>query len=983
MSSPLGAAAPAFGKNRPLSGILEDDVRHLRLFRNPFVFPFSMGLLSLGLLSACSSSPPKMEDSLPAAAAVPATAAFRGDRTPQKLVLPNGLTVVVREDHRNSIVAVVTRVRSGYLHEDPSEAGISHLLEHMILRGTKSHPGFDEVPDRVRGMGGILNGATTFDHSETFMVVPANRADDALALAAEIYTQPVFDPSALARVKTVIRNEISHKLDDPVQAARDLLLQNVFAGEGMGRGAEAGLDSLERIGREQLVRFHTDHYRPANTVLSVAGDIEAEQVFERVRALFSDIPRGEMRKHRPSDVPAPQLLRFAQKLGEYNSNVVMVGFPLPALAKADLPALRILAAIIVDGQGSRLRMPFQVEHQWADRLETTIAPYSGTGLFEFLIEAPNLFEDQALRNFFVQLDHIRRHGVQTFELENARTLLANRRSSREMDVLAVARSQAAIDPLADDPTLAGEEAEAKVTVGDLQAAIGRWLTIPRSTVVELLDEQQMNARPIYARLDARKMQGHLEGGVLAEARPEDLPRFPPPPPSWYSRMELAGWARSFEKGPTETGLQRFEYPNGAVLVVRETREVPLTSVGLWFRGGRVTELANSMGITALLQSLLTQRSFNRTRSDLAHELGALGSALIPHRTLDAFGFGMNVWPGDFPYAFDVLYDLMVNPFFDQGTLFKARDHQIEQITSTSGNLFARSAELVRGAAWGDHAYGLPELGSMQSIKFMQLERLEELQADLCNPSNAVIVVTGPVDANEVHDFLDVYMRKWSDISGLYPAGAKAFFHSDLIDPLPSIEDGAVKEVHQSSPVAAVQLGFAALAADDPKRPAQDLLESWLNGFDGPLSEELEEKAPVYRIAVHDQGGALGSLLCAYAACGTQDLSAVENSLLESLEKAAANLPTGDDFSAAALRLSTRFQLDHQRSSRQNEFLAQREIIGLSLEDPLDHAAALLRVSPEELSVVAKKLLLDAPHVAGRVNGSVPGEKDDMEKDAQE
>ncbi len=903
--------------------------------------------------------------------------------------LPNGLRVIVREDHRSPLVAVVTHVGSGYLNEDPGEAGISHLLEHMILRGTDTHPGFEDIPRAVRELGGVLNGATGFDHSETYLVVPSDKVEDALALASEIYTEPRFDREALGKVKEIIRGEIEQKLENPVDFARDLLLREVFSdGVQPAPGDRQRLAAIASLTVEQLRRFHEDHYRPPNTVVSVVGDVDAAAVLQAVRARFGEVPRGEMRRHAGSELVEPKALRFHRVMDSYDRNVVMVGFPLPLAAKRDLPALRLLGALVVDGAASRLRVPFMIEHDWAQGLSTRVVAFDRAGLFELAIEAPNTFEDQALREFFVQLDQIRRYGVRPQELENARTRVAIRRRIAGEDILTVARRQArAMLPLASGDRSA-DEAEAKVTVADLQRAITRWLAIPRAAVVELLDRAKMNSRPFYGRLDAAAMQGHLEGAVLAGAdRQRGLPPKAPLPPSWVSRLELAGWAREFEKAPREDGLRRFEYPNGAVLLVREIPTLDQVDLSIWFRGGRVTETANSAGQTALLQKLMVRRTVQRTQRDLADDLDALGTTLRPVRTLDAFGFSLDVQAMDLPYAFDLLYDVVANPQFEGREFGWAKFHQIRQVHADDGRLFVQSQDLLRRAAWGDHPYGLPEMGNEILIKKAHLSSLQDLHVDLCNPRNAVIVVTGGVDAEGVHEFLDLYMRQWSDISDLYPAGAGAFFQSELIDPLPPVEEGRSEEVHRSSPLAALQLGFSARGARAPEHSAQELLQWWLGGPDGPLAPAVlgtpaseggpaEGDAPVvYRLTTGEVGGALGGLLTVYAASTEADLPRVESSLVETLHAVAEQGPDPDRFLAVQAGWSTRFLLGLQRCADEGRFIARREIEGLPPQTPLDHREELRAVSVDEVSDLARKILREAPHAIGRVHGAKASDED--------
>ena len=921
-------------------------------------------LLAL-LIGACTrGSAPQMST---APASETAEAKALPDSNFHEFTLSNGLTLAVREDHDSPLVAIVTRVGSGYLQETESQSGWSHLLEHMILRGTKTHPGAHQIDSLVARMGGVLNGATTYDHTETFLVVPTEQLNPGLGLMAEIYREPLLDAKVLERERRAVKMEIEQKLEHPIAHARDELLQLMFSRNALGRGQGQSLSALDSLDRDSLLAFHDEQYRPSNTVLSVVGDVDADAVHARVEELLGSMPRGELRRHSAPDEPAPSSLRFTRELGSYDPNLVMVGFPLSVASAGDLPALQVLAQLLVDGSSSRMNMLLKTEGDLIESCSSRIVLNGGTGLFEVLIQAPSKADDQALRTLFTELDRIRRLGVLEEELAAARMRLKNRWWLEREGVLARARIQAA--EIGPHGRQTSPDAWDSVGSKEIQQAITRWLQIPRASVVELLNEMTSRARPFYLRLDAAGMQGHLQGAVLAAAQHSQAPIAPAPPPSLHSRLALGGWSSAFAHVQPAGGIYRYQFDNGAVLIVDTEEDSPMCSASLRFRGGRVAEVRNTAGLTSLLQVLMIEQTTTRDPVSLAVELGGLGSSVVPTRGSDSFGFRMEVQGPDLPYALDILCDMASNTVLDNRRFLKAVNDRGHKLRQPSNQLFDSTSELVREAAWGDNGYGIPDLGTLESMRVVSPPRLQEFHTESCNPGNAVIVVTGKVDPEMVRKFLELYMSDWSDASDLYPSGAEAYFSSDLIEPLSAVAADSTVEVHRPDPLAAVQIGFSAPGQRDPLSTSYRLFVAWMKGPESPLRGALRARDYAGPLYLHDQGGALGSLFCLYTVSPSTELDSAQKDLVEAARSAADARLSEKQLARTKSYLATSFLLNKQGLAERDAFLAQREILGLKPESLSDHAADFSAVSLDSVQSLSGKILR-GPYAVGRVNGTV-------------
>ena len=137
-----------------------------------------------------------------------------------KVVLKNGLTVIVREEYAVPLTSITTLVKAGYFDEEDRLAGISHVVEHMLFKGTPKRPA-GEIARQTRALGGSLNGYTDYDRTVYSTVVPAANAFPALEIQADALLNPSFDPDELKREVEVVLQENNRKLDNPAALATE------------------------------------------------------------------------------------------------------------------------------------------------------------------------------------------------------------------------------------------------------------------------------------------------------------------------------------------------------------------------------------------------------------------------------------------------------------------------------------------------------------------------------------------------------------------------------------------------------------------------------------------------------------------------------------------------------------------------------------------------------------------------------------------
>jgi predicted Zn-dependent peptidase len=280
---------------------------------------------------------------------MPSVAPHAGDSDAPIVALDNGVrAVVVRLPHLATATASVF-VRSGSQHEGARANGISHFIEHMAFKGTRSR-NCQQINLDAERLGAEVNAHTDKDHTAFHM---RGHARDALAfvrMLGDIVRESTFPDAELARERDVILHEYAEDEEDAMSTAFKLFDQACYGAHPAARPVIGTRANIRRFTRAELATWVGQQYTGINTIVAVAGDVEPGEVIEAVRKAFGDMPRGS-----DNLIPAPRFvggLRSRRLAGSSQVHVV-VGFPVPPLSE-DHAAFVVAAALLGEGMSSPL-----------------------------------------------------------------------------------------------------------------------------------------------------------------------------------------------------------------------------------------------------------------------------------------------------------------------------------------------------------------------------------------------------------------------------------------------------------------------------------------------------------------------------------------------------------------------------------------------------------------------------------------------------
>ncbi len=340
----------------------------------------------------------------------------------ERTALPEGPRVISSRVPGARSVSIAAYVLAGSRLESPAEAGVAHFMEHITFKGTAAYPTTRAISEAIEGVGGSFNAATDRESTVYWVRVPIREAELAMDVLGELIVRPSLDSKEIEGERTVIIEEIRGYQDDPAEHAQTLFQMALFGDGPLGReicGDEAGIRSLP----DATIRdFWRTAYRPANTVVSVAGDIEHDRAVELASAAF-----GRGNGAVPGFTAAPSLPAGDRLLVDKRQTAqaqLVVGVPALRRDHPDAWILSILNAVLGDGMSSRLFLSVREERGLAYDIGSGLVDYADAGALVVSAGVDPAGLRQALTAILDELVRLRDEPIPADELSKAKRYLS-------------------------------------------------------------------------------------------------------------------------------------------------------------------------------------------------------------------------------------------------------------------------------------------------------------------------------------------------------------------------------------------------------------------------------------------------------------------------------------------------------------------------------------------------------------------------------
>lgn len=341
----------------------------------------------------------------------------------KRVVLPNGLTLLVSEKRALPIVTVQVLIKAGSVLEPQDKAGLANLAAELLTRGTKSRSAL-EISEAIEFVGGSLGSGGGVDSASASLTVLKKDLDLGLDLLADILLNPVFAEEEIRRKVNETLAAIRKKQEEPGVVAEEALEALIFGDHPYGRPLEGTEESLKRITRRDLRAFHGTYYRPERTIVAVVGDVGVEEIVAKFKALFSAWERGEV----PEPVlPSPPPLD-GLKVKKVNKSLTQANIALGHLGisreNPDFYAVQVMNYILGSGGfASRLMTNIRDEKGWAYDISSHFVARLQPGSFVVSLQTKNENAQPAIEEILKEIERIREEPVADQELADAKAYL--------------------------------------------------------------------------------------------------------------------------------------------------------------------------------------------------------------------------------------------------------------------------------------------------------------------------------------------------------------------------------------------------------------------------------------------------------------------------------------------------------------------------------------------------------------------------------
>jgi zinc protease len=822
--------------------------------------------------------------------------------------LDNGLVIIVGEDHSAPVVSAQAWCMTGSIHEGRwLGAGLSHVLEHMLFKGTGSRPAA-RIDQEVQEAGGYMNAYTSFDRTVYWINVPNTGARVAIDILCDIMQHATLPPAELNKELDVIRREMDMGQDDPARRSGRRLFETAYTRSPYRFSIIGYPDIFNELKPEDIRGYYQEKYAPNNVFFVVVGDINSEEVLAQIREAYRTtkarpLPPVALPQEPKQTAPREVVEEAAIELGHLHFS-----WHIPEVRHPDVPVLDVLATLLGGGRSSRLYQAVREKRGLANSIDAWTYSPGNPGLF----------------------------GVSAVV---------------DADKFAAARDAT----LAEVETIKGRP----VSAAELNKAVKQFVSATLATRKTMQGQAQDLGGSWLAANDLNFSERSL--AAVKRLKPADLQRvarayLSPENRTLYALLPAGAAPKPItaQVQSTDHAIQKIDLPSGLRLLVKEDHRLPFIEFRAVFVGGVLAETRAINGLTQLTAKMLLKGTRKRSAGQIATEIESLGGSIDSFGGNNSFGASVEVLSSDFAKGLNLLADVLVDPIFPAAAFERERETQLAAIRGQKDQLLQSCFRAMRRAMFGNAGYGLDALGSEESVQKLKVADLKTFHQQLVVPDNCVLAIYCDVKSNGVLPAVKKLSALWKP--GKNPAALKALRH-----PPGAVGDGSrrINEVRDKKQAVLV-MGFPGPSIHDPDRYALELLQEACSDLGSRLFLRIREQLGLaYYVGAQFFPGLAPGYFAFYCGTAPEKVERVEQELLKE-----AGLLRAEGLTDAELKRAKAKVIGQKKIARQDlgQFAmatALDELYGLGYANADQEDARYEAVTVEQIKVAAAQYLSPA------------------------
>ena len=634
--------------------------------------------------------------------------------TIRRETLPNGLRLVLVENHSKPLVAACIFVNGGSRTETPALSGLSHYYEHLIFRGGSLKQGELEFRKQMQRIGEETGGYTTNDYTCFGFTAPKENFDEALDRSVDAWMNLKLTQEKVNKERQVVMSEYNQGEDRPDYKVYYQIERLMFRDHPYKRDTIGLKDVIEHATLATFKTFYDDRYVPNQMILAVVGDFDAAQVRGKLARAFGAYKRGRDNFEQGLTEKPQTEFRMGVESMKTPSTWTYVGFHVPPYSDPDAPALTVLASLLGEGNSSRLYKALKERENLVTTVDAQFEVRKDPGMFLVSCELPPQNEAKVFGLIRDEVKRLATGTVPPAELDRVKSGLENKYafaserffSRAERLCLFGIMSDPSLEPLW--PSLIGS-----VSAEDLQRVARKYLAADLAS---------------YSVIRPAGTTGPSESEITAMLAPWRE--------GWPAQSALASTA----------GLKKEVLPNGLTLLLKEDHSTPVVAVSAMARGGQWIEPAGLAGVSNMAAALLPRGAGSMSARDISERADALGMTLEAEGTSDAAVVTWQAPSKNFAKAWDIFRDVVTQPTFPASEVAKVREDLMQQARSLGDRPFDYTNVQFQRALYTRSPYRNPVAGDTVTLAKIQVSDLRKAYETMFSGKNLVVAIVGDFDA---------------------------------------------------------------------------------------------------------------------------------------------------------------------------------------------------------------------------------------------
>jgi len=667
----------------------------------------------------------------------------------EKYKLPNGLTVIVHEDHSDPIVHVDVTYHVGSAREQIGKSGFAHFFEHMMFQGS------DDVADEqhfkiITEAGGTLNGTTNRDRTNYFETVPSNQLEkmlwlesDRMGFLLDAVTQQKFEVQ-----RATVKNERGQNYDNrPYGLVSEVLSKNLYPyGHPYSWLTIGYIEDLNRVNVNDLKNFFLRWYGPNNAVLTVGGDVNTADVIKLAEKYFGPIPKGP--DVQPVKLPPAVIKtdRYVTMKDNYAKLPMMrIVFPSVPQYHKDEAALDCLAEILGQGNNSlmykNLTKPQKAVNASAYNSTSELA-----GEFTFAVTP---FPGQKLADVEKELrktlDEFEKRGATDDEIKKFKV------QAESQAIYGLESVSQKVSQLASFQTFTG-------TPNYIHDELARYSAVTKEDVMRVYKQYIKDKHAVIVSVVTKGQEDNI---VAPDNYTVDTNGYKAPDYG-YASLTYNKAKDNFDRkqipaaGPNPVvkapAMWQEKLSNNNKIVGTRDAEMPVVNLNIEFRGGQLMDANNpsKAGLSSMFAAMMNEDTKKYTAEAFTTELQKLGSSISLYTSDDAIGVNVHCLKKNLQPTLALLEERLLNPVFKEETFKTRKNRTIESIKNAMNQPSYIASIVYSKLSYGpDNVLGWPENGSVKTLANIELKDIEDYYKKNFTYNNAEIVVVGDIDSKDI------------------------------------------------------------------------------------------------------------------------------------------------------------------------------------------------------------------------------------------